>query len=57
VRLSRPLLLPFAREAFSVLSQNRKKLSAWLGLVSDGDLASFLRVTNVPPRCAGGADE
>jgi predicted DCC family thiol-disulfide oxidoreductase YuxK len=51
-RLSRPALLPHARAAFNLLTQNRKKLSNWLGLVSDGDLAEALRGVTVP-RCAG----
>lgn len=55
-RLSRPTLLPVAREAFRVLSENRRRLSNWMGLVSDGDLAGYLRQTTTP-RCSGGTDE
>src|SRR5688572_7810269 len=43
LRLSRPWLLPFARQAFALLTENRRKLSDWLGLVSDRDLIEALR--------------
>jgi predicted DCC family thiol-disulfide oxidoreductase YuxK len=51
-RLSRPALLPLARQAFTVLSANRRRVSKWLGLLSDAELASELRPVN-PPRCYG----
>lgn len=56
IRLSRPWLLPLAREAFAALTRNRRKVSDWLGLVSDRDLVEYLRGA-APPRCAGGAPE
>ena len=51
-RLSRPSLLPFARSAFAVLSGNRRRISKWLGLLSDAELTAELRVVN-PARCHG----
>jgi hypothetical protein len=56
LRLARPALLPVAREGFRVLSGNRRKVSDWMGLVSDHDLAGYLGRTTTP-RCAAGADE
>jgi predicted DCC family thiol-disulfide oxidoreductase YuxK len=53
VRLSRPALLPFAREAFALLTRNRERISVWLGLLSDRDLAAQLR-REVVPRCERG---
>ncbi len=55
MRLSRPGLLPHARAAFRILTDNRKRVSEWLGLVSDRDLVETLRGVSVP-RCAKGAD-
>jgi hypothetical protein len=51
-RLSRPALLPFARQAFNVLSANRRRVSKWLGLLSDGELTAELRNIHTP-RCYG----
>ena len=51
-RLSRPALLPLARSAFAVLSDNRRRISNWLGLLSDAELTAELRTVN-PPRCHG----
>lgn len=51
-RLSRPALLPLARQAFAVLSANRRRVSRWLGLLSDAELARELRPVNLP-RCYG----
>ena len=51
-RLSRPALLPLARQAFAVLSGNRRRVSKWLGLLSDAELTGQLRAIN-PPRCYG----
>src|SRR5690349_9278433 len=41
-RLSQPALLPLARQAFAVLSGNRRRISKWLGLLSDAELAREL---------------
>jgi predicted DCC family thiol-disulfide oxidoreductase YuxK len=51
-RLSRPELLPLARSAFAVLSGNRRRISKWLGLLSDTELTAELRDVN-PARCHG----
>lgn len=51
-RLSRPSMLPFARSAFAILSANRRRVSRWLGLMSDAELTDQLRTVN-PPRCYG----
>ncbi|HEV2689288.1 MAG TPA: hypothetical protein VGV35_12065, partial [Bryobacteraceae bacterium] len=51
-RLSRPALLPLSRSAFAVLSGNRRRISRWLGLMSDAELTDQLRAVN-PPRCYG----
>ena len=56
LRLSRPWLLPHARAAFSLLTQNRKRVSDWLGLVSDRDLVETLRGATVP-RCVRGTSQ
>lgn len=42
LRLSSPLLLPFARNAFAALSKNRGTISRWIGS-SEHDLAAELR--------------
>lgn len=51
--LAAPALLPLARGAFALVSSNRKKLSAWLGLAPEGELIEEIRHSE-PPRCAGG---
>ena len=48
LRLSRPALLPFARQAFKVLSANRQRVSKWLGLLSDSELQAELRNIHAP---------
>jgi len=55
LRLARPALFPLAREAFRALTENRRKVSEWMGLVSDVDLAEFLGAT-ATPRCTRSAD-
>jgi predicted DCC family thiol-disulfide oxidoreductase YuxK len=49
-RLTSPLLLLMAREAFAVVSQNRSTLSSMLGLLSERELEQQLREV-VIPRC------
>jgi predicted DCC family thiol-disulfide oxidoreductase YuxK len=51
-RLSEPTLLPLARQAFALLSYNRRQISKWLSLRSDAELAAELRAVNAP-RCHG----
>ena len=57
VRLSSPTLRPFAREAFELVSSNRRNLSALFGLRNEAAIARALR-TEVDPadhiRCADG---
>ncbi|HYT31844.1 MAG TPA: DCC1-like thiol-disulfide oxidoreductase family protein, partial [Thermoanaerobaculia bacterium] len=47
--LSRPALLPLARQAFEMLSRNRKEISDKLGLLPEPELAARLR--RIPVRC------
>lgn len=42
IRLARPALLPFARRGFELLSKNRRRVSRWLGLSSDAEVARGL---------------
>jgi predicted DCC family thiol-disulfide oxidoreductase YuxK len=49
-RLSKPALLPLARSAFAILSANRRRISSWLQLRSDDELAIELSAVS-PPRC------
>src|SRR5215213_9279234 len=55
-RLSRPLLLPLARQAFALLSKRRKDLSRWLDLASESQMAETLRQV-VAPACHPGPAE
>jgi hypothetical protein len=52
-RLSSPVLLPLARQAFAMLSQGRSGLSAMLGYMSDDELAAAL-TGGWPPKCEPG---
>jgi predicted DCC family thiol-disulfide oxidoreductase YuxK len=47
-RLSSPALLPFARQAFELLSKNRRELSAKLKLLPEAQLAQELAQTPAP---------
>jgi len=49
-RLAKPALLPLARSAFAILSANRRRISSWLQLKSDEELAVELGAVN-SPRC------
>jgi predicted DCC family thiol-disulfide oxidoreductase YuxK len=49
-RLSTPMLMPLARNAFEALSRNRKRLSEMLGLKGDRQLAELL-VRERPVSC------
>jgi predicted DCC family thiol-disulfide oxidoreductase YuxK len=51
-RLSRPALLPFARQAFKIVSANRHRISTWLGTLTDSELEAQLRQIHAP-RCHG----
>lgn len=51
-RLSRPALLPFARQAFKFVSSNRRGISSWLEMLNDTEIEAELR--QIPaPRCHG----
>ena len=54
-RLSRPALMPFARNAFELLSSNRRRLSSWLHL-EDEAIRKELERAGAPdaPKCAPG---
>lgn len=43
MRLSNPVLLPFARAAFQLVSSNRKRISRWLGIAGADEIAEALR--------------
>jgi hypothetical protein len=40
--------MPYARQAFAMLSENRRRVSNWLGLVSDRDLVDVLQQRETP---------
>jgi len=47
-RLSHPLLRPLARQAFALLSKQRSRISHWLALASEVEIAETLNQVNVP---------
>jgi predicted DCC family thiol-disulfide oxidoreductase YuxK len=47
-RLAHPLLRPFARQAFSLLSRQRSRISRWLNLASEIEIAQTLREVSAP---------
>lgn len=51
-RLASPALAPFARQAFELLSKNRKGLSDWLQLMPEEAVADRL-MRGGSPACAG----
>jgi hypothetical protein len=53
VRLANPLLRPLARQAFALLSKQRSRISRWLSLASEDEIAETLHQCNVPA-CATG---
>jgi predicted DCC family thiol-disulfide oxidoreductase YuxK len=53
LRLAHPLLLPLARQAFSLISRERRRISRWLDLASEVEIAETLRRVN-EPACAIG---
>ena len=48
-RFSTPAMMPFARQAFLALSNNRFALSRLLGLRSEEDMKRYLTETPIPP--------
>ncbi len=51
MRLARPSLLPFAQQAFALVSRNRSAWSRLLGLRSDTELREQLRWVELPSSC------
>ena len=49
-RLSSPALLPLARQGFALLSKQRGRISRWLGLASETEIAAALAQV-VAPAC------
>jgi hypothetical protein len=47
-RLAHPLLLPLARHAFALLSKQRSRISRWLSLASELEIAQTLTLVSVP---------
>ncbi|HEV2400918.1 MAG TPA: DCC1-like thiol-disulfide oxidoreductase family protein [Candidatus Sulfotelmatobacter sp.] len=50
-RLTHPLLMPLARQAFAALSKNRHAISRWLSSDDDSEIADELRRVELEP-CA-----
>jgi predicted DCC family thiol-disulfide oxidoreductase YuxK len=50
-RLAHPMVAPFARQAFAMISKNRHAISRWLRLAPPEDLAGELRKVPLAP-CA-----
>jgi predicted DCC family thiol-disulfide oxidoreductase YuxK len=48
LRLAHPLLLPLARQAFALLSKHRRRVSHWLQLASEVEIAETLRQVDAP---------
>ena len=48
-KLSSPLLLPMARQAFAAISRNRSAFSRWLGLYGEAELRENLSQIPIPP--------
>jgi predicted DCC family thiol-disulfide oxidoreductase YuxK len=48
LRLAHPLLLPLARQAFALLSKQRRRISRWLRLASEVEIAETLRRVEAP---------
>ncbi len=49
-RLSSPTLLPMARQGFALLSKQRGRISRWLGLANEAEIAAVLNQV-VAPAC------
>ncbi len=55
-RLSKPYLMPIAKKACALLSQNRLRISRLLGLRSDRDLSAAIATVDPSPCEEGGCD-
>jgi hypothetical protein len=51
LRLARPALRPLARQGFAMLSKQRSRISRWLRLASEEEIAATLERIDSPP-CA-----
>jgi predicted DCC family thiol-disulfide oxidoreductase YuxK len=47
-RLAHPLLRPLARQGFVLVSRQRSRISRWLGLASEYEIAETIRQVDVP---------
>ena len=47
-RLAHPLLRPLARQGFALLSDQRSRISRWLSLASEREIAETLRGVSAP---------
>jgi predicted DCC family thiol-disulfide oxidoreductase YuxK len=56
VRLAHPLLSPLARQAFALLSGQRRRISRWLDLASEVEIAETLRHVDAPSCAIGRPD-
>ena len=56
-RLTHPLLMPLARQAFAALSKNRQALSRWLTAENPETLADELREVELEPCALAAATE
>jgi predicted DCC family thiol-disulfide oxidoreductase YuxK len=54
LRLGHPLLLPLARQAFALLSRQRGRISRWLQLASEVEIAETLGHVAAPACTLGG---
>ena len=54
LRLAHPLLAPLARQAFALISRQRGRISRWLDLASEAEIAETLRHVNAPACSIGG---
>ncbi|MBX6316344.1 MAG: DUF393 domain-containing protein [Isosphaeraceae bacterium] len=55
LRLASPALRPLARQGFALLSKQRGRISRWLNLVSEAEVAEALRHVVAPACVLGGA--
>lgn len=49
LRLASPALFPLARQAFALVSRQRGRVSRWLNLASEAEIADTLRNVPEPP--------
>jgi predicted DCC family thiol-disulfide oxidoreductase YuxK len=49
LRLAQPVLYPLAREAFALVSKQRSRISGWLNLASEAEIAETLQRIHEPP--------